>query len=74
MSGPRGGGRGANIEKEHYDNLMDGMVIAKLDSHGHNFEIILEADYVNDGKPDYADILEHMPSEAIFSDGRMFIF
>ncbi len=59
------------IEKEHTDNLMDGMVIARLDSHGNNFEIILEADYVNDGKEDgWAEILDHMPAEEIFIDAR----
>ena len=57
-----------DYQKEHTDNLMDGMVIARFESHGHDFEIILEADYVNDGKPDYEDILEHMPSEVVFSD------
>jgi len=71
MAGPRGGSRGANIEKEHYDDLMDGMVIARLESHGHNFEIIIEADYVNDGKAEeWSDILEHMPAEEIFTDAR----
>ena len=59
------------IEKEHTDNLMDGMVIARLDSHGNFFEIILEADYVNDGRSEeWKDILEHMPAEEIFTDAR----
>ncbi len=59
------------IEKEHTDDLMDGMVIARLETHGHNFEIIIEADYVNDGKPDgWKDIIEHMPADEIFSDAR----
>ncbi len=59
------------IEKEHTDDLMDGMVIARLESHGHNFEIIVEADYVNDGKDSNWDkILEHMPAEEIFTDAR----
>ena len=59
------------IEKEHTDNLMDGMVIARLDSHGNNFEIILEADYVNDGKAEeWSNILDHMPAEEIFIDAR----
>jgi ribosome maturation protein SDO1 len=59
------------IEKEHTDDLMDGMVIARLESHGHNFEIIIEADYVNDGKAsEWKDILEHMPADEIFSDAR----
>ncbi len=59
-----------DYQKEHTDDLMDGMVIARLESHGHDFEIILEADYVNDGKPDYDEILEHMPSEVVFTDAR----
>jgi ribosome maturation protein SDO1 len=47
------------------------MVIARLDSHGHSFEIIVEADYVNDGRAsEWKDILEHMPSDQIFSDAR----
>ncbi len=59
------------IEKEHTDDLMDGMVIARLESHGHDFEIILEADYVNDGKAEgWSEILEHMPAEEIFIDAR----
>lgn len=59
------------IEKEHTDFLMDGMVIARLDSHGHTFEIIVEADYVNEGRAsDWKDILEHMPNDEIFSDAR----
>ena len=59
------------IEKEHTDDLMDGMVIARLESHGHNFEIIVEADYVNDGKPDdWESIIDHMPADDIFSDAR----
>ncbi|MBA3045285.1 MAG: ribosome assembly factor SBDS [Candidatus Thermoplasmatota archaeon] len=50
---------------------MDGMVIARFEFRGHNFEIILEADYVNDGRSDeWKDILEHMPAEQIFSDAR----
>ncbi|MCK5309958.1 MAG: ribosome assembly factor SBDS [Thermoplasmata archaeon] len=50
---------------------MDGMVIARLESHGHDFEIILEADYVNDGKAEgWSEILEHMPAEEIFIDAR----
>jgi len=59
------------IEKEHTDSLMDGMVMARLESHGHNFEIIVEADYVNDGKPEeWKDILNHMPADEVFSDAR----
>ena len=60
-----------DYQKEHTDDLMDGMVIARLESHGHDFEIILEADYVNDGKLDeWSDILEHMPSEVVFADAK----
>ncbi len=60
-----------DYQKEHTDDLMDGMVIARFESHGHDFEIILEADYVNDGKSDeWSDILEHMPSEVVFTDAR----
>lgn len=59
------------IEKEHSDSLMDGMVIAKLDSHGHNFEIIIEADYVNEGRAEeWSNILNHMPAEEVFTDAR----
>ena len=59
------------IEKESTDNLMDGMVVARLDSHGHTFEVIVEADYASEGrKDDWKDITEHMPSEEIFSDAR----
>jgi len=59
------------IEKEHTDNLMDDHVIARLESHGHNFEIIVKSDYVNDGKKDdYKDVLENMPAEEIFTDAR----
>jgi len=60
-----------DFQKEHTDDLMDGMVIARLEYSGHTFEIILEADYVNDGRQDdWKDILEHMPAEEIFSDAR----
>ena len=59
------------IEKEHTDSLMDGMVLARLDSHGHSFEIIVEADYVGEGKSDsWKDILNHMPTDEIFTDAR----
>ncbi|MDD4307865.1 MAG: ribosome assembly factor SBDS [Thermoplasmata archaeon] len=59
------------IEKEHTDSLMDGMVIARLESHGHNFEIIIEAEYVSGGKPsEWKDIIDHMPADEIFADAR----
>ncbi len=59
------------IQKEYTDNLMDGMVIASLDSHGHTFEIIVEADAVDDIKTgNIEDILEHMPEDTIFKDAR----
>ena len=59
------------IEKESADNLMDGMVIARLDSHGHTFEVIVEAEYASEGRKDeWKDITEHMPAEEIFSDAR----
>jgi ribosome maturation protein SDO1 len=71
MGGPRGGSRGGQYVKEHTDDLMDGMVIAHLDSHGFTFEIIVEADYVNDGRAtEWKDILDHMPADEIFSDAR----
>jgi ribosome maturation protein SDO1 len=63
-------GKDQMIGKEHTDDVMDGMVIARLESHGHNFEIILESDSVNDIKEGKAKILEHMPSEVIFSDSK----
>jgi len=59
------------IEKEHTESLMDGMVIARLDSHGHTFEIIVEAEYVGEGRAEgWKDITEHMPADEIFSDAR----
>ena len=59
------------IGKEHTDDLMDGMVIARLESHGQTFEIIVEAEHVGDIRTGVIkDILEHMPSEAIFIDSR----
>ena len=59
------------IEKEHTDDVMDGMVIARLESHGHTFEIILEENTVSDFKRGVkTDILAHMPSEEIFFDAR----
>lgn len=63
-------GKDQMIGKEHTDDVMDGMVIARLESHGHNFEIIIEADAVNDVKEGKADVLEHMPSEMIFLDSK----
>ncbi len=58
-------------QKEHTDDLMDGMVIAYMESHGHKFEIIIEADFVDEVKSgDGADILEHMPEDSIFKDAR----
>lgn len=71
MAGPRGGSRGGQYVKEHTDSLMDGMVIARFESHGHTFEIIVEVDYVGDGKlDDWKDILDHMPADEIFTDAR----
>jgi ribosome maturation protein SDO1 len=54
-----------DFQKEHTDDLMDGMVIARLESHGHNFEIIVEADYINDGKPDDYKKGERASTEAM---------
>lgn len=60
-----------DFQKEHTDDLMDDMVIARFESHGHNFEIIVEADFVNDMSPeDYNKVLEHMPAEEIFCDAK----
>ncbi len=60
-----------DIQKEHTDQLMDGMVIAYLESYGHTFEIIIEADFVDGIKSgEVEDILEHMPEETIFKDAR----
>jgi ribosome maturation protein SDO1 len=59
------------IERESTDDLMDGMVIARLESHGKTFEIIVEADYVTDGRGNgWKDIVGHMPADEIFSDAR----
>ncbi len=59
------------IGKDHTDDLMDGMVIARLESHGQTFEIIVEADHVDDIRTGVVtNVLEHMPSEAIFTDSR----
>ena len=59
------------IGKDHNDDLMDGMVIARLESHGQTFEIIVEADHVDDIRTGVVtNVLEHMPSEAIFTDSR----
>lgn len=63
-------GKDQMIGKEHTDDVMDGMVIARLDSHGHNFEIILEADSVSDIQSGEKDILEHMPDDVIFFDSK----
>jgi ribosome maturation protein SDO1 len=59
------------IEKDHTDSLMDGMVIARLDSHGHRFEVIVKVDYVSDGREEvWKDIVDHMPASKIFSDAK----
>lgn len=50
---------------------MDGMVIARLESHGHTFEVIIEADAVQnirDGTEE--NILERMPEESVFKDAK----
>ncbi len=63
-------GKDQMIGKERTDDLMDGMVIARLDSHGHTFEIIVETEAVSDIQKGTKDVLEHMPSEAIFFDSK----
>ncbi len=58
-------------QKEYTDSVMDGMVIARLESHGHGFEVIVEADAVEDireGKE--KNILDRLPEETIFKDAR----
>jgi len=64
-------GKDQMIGKERTDDLMDGMVIARLESHGQTFEIIVEADHVDDLRTGTKnDVLEHMPSEVIFIDSK----
>ena len=59
------------IQKEYVDDLMDGMVIARLESHGNTFEIIVEADAVDGIKTGkIEDILKHMPEDTIFKDAK----
>ncbi|MCK5038783.1 MAG: ribosome assembly factor SBDS, partial [Thermoplasmata archaeon] len=59
------------IQKEYADDLMDGMVIARLESHGNTFEIIVEADAVDGIKTGkIEDILKHMPEDSIFKDAK----
>jgi ribosome maturation protein SDO1 len=64
-------GKDQMIGKERTDDLMDGMVIARYESHGQSFEIIVEADHVGDLQTGTNEnVLEHMPSEAIFTDSK----
>lgn len=59
------------IQKDYTDSVMDGMVIARLESHGNTFEVIVEADAVENIKSGQEDnILEKMPEETIFKDAR----
>ncbi len=60
-----------NIRKAAPDELMDGRVIARLETHGEVFEILVDEDAVQDvrsGKD--IDLLEKMAIDTIFRDVR----
>ncbi len=58
-----------DYQKEHTDTLLDEYVIARLKSHGNNFEILIKPETVESikGGKDI-DILENMPVDKVFSD------
>ncbi len=58
-----------DYQKEHTDTLLDDYVIARLKSHGNNFEILIKPVTVESFKGGKdVDILENMPVDKIFSD------
>lgn len=58
-----------DFQKEYTDTLLDDYVIARLKSHGHNFEILIKPEAVEQfrGKKDI-EILDEMPVDTIFTD------
>ncbi len=58
-----------DYQKEHTDTLLDEYVIARLRSHGDNFEILIKPEAVEKfrAKQD-VDLLDNMPVDKVFSD------
>ncbi len=58
-----------DYQKEHTDTLLDEYVIARLRSHGNDFEILIKPEAVETFKSGRdVDILENMPVDKVFSD------
>ncbi len=57
--------------KEHTESILDEYVIARLSSHGENFEILIKPDAVEKirGSKE-VDLLENMPVDKVFSDSK----
>lgn len=60
-----------DYQKEHTDNILDDYVIARMRTHGEDFEVLIDPDAVEKfrGGKD-VDILENMPAEKVFSDAK----
>ncbi len=58
-----------DYQKEHTDTLLDEYVIARMRSHGNNFEVLIKPEAVEKFrvKKD-VDILDNMPADKVFSD------
>jgi ribosome maturation protein SDO1 len=60
-----------DIKKDYKTTLLNDVVIARLDTHGESFEILIEPEAIQeikDGKE--IDILSKMPEEVIFRDAK----
>ena len=60
-----------DIKKDYKTTLLNDVVIARLDTHGESFEILIEPEAIQeikDGKE--IDVLSKMPEEVIFRDAK----
>lgn len=60
-----------DIKKDYKTTLLDNVVIARLDTHGKSFEVLIEPEVIQeikDGKE--IDMMSKMPEEVIFKDAK----
>ncbi|MFP4051075.1 MAG: ribosome assembly factor SBDS [Thermoplasmata archaeon] len=60
-----------DFQKEHTETLLDEYVIARYESHGEHFEVLIEPDAVEkfrSGKD--IDLEENMPADKVFTDAK----
>ena len=60
-----------DIKKDYKTTLLNNVVIARLDTHGESFEVLIEPEAIQeikDGKE--IDIMSKMPEEIIFKDAK----